>query len=105
MYLLLVHLQARPDTADALCRQLSALVALAREEPGTLAYSFCRMHDNAGHFLLHEVYQDQAAWETHMASKPVQRALATFDTLLAAPPTVTTGDWVDGHGLSLGTAG
>lgn len=105
MYLLLVHVQARPDTADALCRQLSTLVALAREEPGTLAYSFYRMHDEAGHFLLHEVYRDRAAWAVHMASEPVQRALATLDTLLAAPPTVTTGDWVDGHGLTLGAAG
>ena len=44
MYLLIVRLRARPETVDALCGQLSTLVALAREEPGTLAYSFYRAH-------------------------------------------------------------
>lgn len=102
MYLLIVRLQARPDAVDALSRQLSTLVALAREEPGTLAYSFYRAHDEPGGFLLHEVYRDKAAWETHMASEPVQRALATFDTLLVTPPAVTSGTLMEAHGLTLG---
>ena len=103
MYLLIVRLRARPETVDALCGQLSTLVALAREEPGTLAYSFYRAHEESDVFLLHEVYRDRAAWEAHMTSEPVQRALATFDTLLTAPPEITSGMLMEAHGLTLGT--
>ncbi|CAJ0810170.1 putative quinol monooxygenase [Ralstonia flaminis] len=101
MYLLIVRLQARLETVDMLQQQLSTLVASAREEPGTLAYSFYRAHDEPNVFLLHEVYRDQAAWETHMTYEPVRRALATFDTLLAASPDVTRGELVEAHGLAL----
>ncbi|MGM3277610.1 putative quinol monooxygenase [Ralstonia sp. 24A2] len=102
MYLLIVRLRARPETVDALCQQLSMLVALAREEPGTLAYSFYRAHDEPDVFLMHEVYRDRAAWKAHMASEPVQRALATFDALLVTPPAITSGELVEAHGLTLG---
>lgn len=104
MYLLIVRLQARPDTADALSEQLSTLVTLARGEPGTFAYSVYRTHDAPNAFLLHEVYRDRAAWEAHMACEPVRRALATFDTLLEAPPAITSGELVAAHGLMLGAA-
>ena len=102
MYLLIVRLRAQPETVDTLCRQLSTLVALAREEPGTLAYSFYRAHDESDVFLLHEVYRDRAAWEAHMASEPVQRALSKFDTLLTTPPEITSGTLMEAHGLMLG---
>jgi quinol monooxygenase YgiN len=44
-----------------------------RDEPGTLKFELLRPRDEAGAILLHEVYQDEAAFETHRSGASITR--------------------------------
>ena len=101
MFLLLVEMHARSEKAAELEKVLSGLLAVARDEPGTLIYAVHRRQDNAQAFVLYELYRDRAAWETHCATEPVQSALQQFETLLTAPPRLVFCDTVGLTGLAL----
>ncbi len=97
MVLLLAELHARPDAAEAVQQQLQALVAATSAEPGAVIYSVYRDDADAQRFIVHELYRDEAARAAHLASAPLQAALAAFDQLLAAPPRLTFGTLLGAH--------
>lgn len=94
MFVLLVELNARPSAAAEVVSVLSGLANVAREEAGNVIYAVHRQQDDQNAFVLYELYQDRAAWESHLAIEAVQRALRQFETLLAAPPRIVRCDTV-----------
>lgn len=97
MVLLLAELHAKPEAAEAVEQHLRALVASTSREPGSVIYSVYRDQANAQRFIVHELYRDEAARDAHLASAPLQAALAAFDSLLAAPPGLTFGTLLGAH--------
>lgn len=88
MFLLLAELNAKPSAAQEVEGILRELVGVARAEPGNLAYAVHRQQDKPDAFVVYELYQDRAACDLHLASRPVQQALQRFDALLAGAPRI-----------------
>ncbi len=89
MFVLLVELEARPESVDALEAVLRTLVGLADQEAGTVFYALHRPPEQSNTFVLYEMYQDRAAWQTHCDSEPVARELQKFESLLALPAKIS----------------
>ena len=62
--------------------------ALARREPGCLAYSFAEVVGEPGHFLIAQVWRDAAALETHYRSESFAVYQHRVGELLARPSDV-----------------
>lgn len=92
MLLMLAELNAHPHTAAEVATLLYGLAEAARAEPGCVSYAVYRRQDAPHSFLVNEVYRDRAACDAHLASAPIQQALARFDTLLAGAPTLRVYD-------------
>lgn len=92
--LLIANLHSHPHTADEVAATLCALATETRKEPGCLSYTVHRRQGQPEAFVVCELYRDQAACNQHLASDPVRLALARFDTLLAAPPTLQMCDTI-----------
>jgi quinol monooxygenase YgiN len=96
------HLVARPEAAHELERALEALVRTTSQEAGARVYVIHRLVDAPTRFIVYEAYADQAAGDAHMASAPVQAALARFGDLLAEPPVLQHVRAVDGFARAAG---
>lgn len=100
MFLLLVELNAKPSAAAEVVSVLSGLANVAREEPGNVIYAVHRQQDSQNAFVLYELYEDRAAWESHLAMGVVQRALQKLETLLAAAPRIVRCDTIALAGIA-----
>lgn len=85
----LVELQATPGQGPRVLELLRQLRAATAREPGAVAYLIHHATDDTDRVVLYERYADQTAADAHMASEPVQEALAAFGGLLASPPRLT----------------
>jgi quinol monooxygenase YgiN len=61
-----VHMEAVPGRERDLERELCALVAPTRKEPGCLAYELHRDPENPGKFMFYEKFKNQAALDEHV---------------------------------------
>jgi quinol monooxygenase YgiN len=58
-----------------------ALVILAREsrkEPGTIRYEFYQLEDDPTNFLLFAIWENEAAWQAHVAGDAHARHVASL---------------------------
>jgi quinol monooxygenase YgiN/quercetin dioxygenase-like cupin family protein len=58
-------IEGRPGSGDAVKRELLALTAPTRAEPGAIAYDLYQSVDRPGRFMRLEVWRDAAALEAH----------------------------------------
>ncbi|MCX5198559.1 antibiotic biosynthesis monooxygenase [Streptomyces sp. NBC_00249] len=82
------RLQARPGLEPAVREQALALVAATRAEPGNLSYRPYEDPLAPGAWVILEEWQDEAAWQAHLASPHLAEALARTASLLADTPDV-----------------
>ena len=80
---------ARPGQEPALERALLKLQTLSRADDGCLDYSVYVDSSDAGRFLLHEEWVDQAAFDAHNLQAHVTDFLSQGDVLLKEKFTVT----------------
>jgi quinol monooxygenase YgiN len=82
-------------TAERIAAVLAALpdhIALTRAEPGCLAFEVTQSIDNPRHFLVSEIFTDQAAFDAHQrraAASPWARITAGLErhyTITTQPP-------------------
>ena len=88
MFTLLAELKVQPgkvEEAKAAFRDLQR--AVKASEPGTLTYTFHQRRDDPATFIVYERYQDEAAFQTHMAN--LGQHAGTFGTLLESGPNPT----------------
>jgi quinol monooxygenase YgiN len=89
------HGTAAEGKADTVRAIVTELAAQARQEPGNLHYM---VHEaEPGDFYFFEVYQDQAAVDSHMASAHFKTAAGKFVPLLAKPPHIVTTRLIAGN--------
>lgn len=100
MFLLLAELKAKPSTASEVEFLLRELASVARHEGGNIVYAVHRTLDTPSHFVLYELYKDRNACDVHLASMPVQQALAKFESLLDTPPRIVFCDTVASTGIA-----
>jgi quinol monooxygenase YgiN len=65
---LIAEARALPGKRDELRHAFDILVPKTRAEEGVSAFILHEDRDTAGHFMLYEVYRDQAAVESHFAT-------------------------------------
>jgi quinol monooxygenase YgiN len=88
--LFVVDLTANPNAIEEVRQILCELAQETRSEPGALAYTVQTETDRPHHFRVLETYRDREAFETHMTSPHVQRALVRFNVLLCEAPRISS---------------
>jgi quinol monooxygenase YgiN len=79
-------LRARPGAESSVEALLRAVVEMAEQEPGTLAYAIHRSPTEPGRFVIYERYVDHAACEQHMSSLKLLEPFGRLHEMLEAPP-------------------
>ena len=77
MVTLVVHYQAKPETAGEVARSLIELMEISRAEEGCIRFEVTQALDDPTRFLLFEQYVDERALEAHTASAQFQRLVLT----------------------------
>ncbi len=92
MFAVLVTLEVKPGKRDEFlqCIQDDAKHSL-RDEPGCMAFHVVQLSDEANRFFLYEAYVDEAAFEHHKTTPHFACFAKAAETLLVAPPVITTG--------------
>jgi autoinducer 2-degrading protein len=78
VFVVLVTIDARPETIDEFTAGLHANAAATRREPGCLRFDVLRAQDDPHRFILYEIYADEDAFFTghrHAAHYPTWTAL------------------------------
>jgi quinol monooxygenase YgiN len=79
-----VSIDVKPGNMDAL---LAAVVAhkarCLRDEPGTLQFEILRPLGDDSRLMTYEVYQDEAAFETHRAAPSLAQLLSETEAMRA----------------------
>ena len=81
----LAILKARRGQAPALKAALLALIEPTRAESGNRDYMLFERCDEPGTFYMREAFDDQLAFDTHLATAHFQRFAEQADQLLAEP--------------------
>ena len=78
MFVLVVSLRVKPDKDRQFLTAIEANAAASRDEPGCRRFDVLRDNADPHHYLLYEVYDDEAAFQAHrdMPHFPVWRRAA-----------------------------
>jgi len=82
-----VTIHVRPEHADEFVAATLANARGTRTEPGNLRFDVLRSEDDPNHFLLDEVFRDEAAIAAHRAAPHYQAWAAAIEPWLAEPRT------------------
>ncbi|HET8869635.1 MAG TPA: putative quinol monooxygenase [Aquabacterium sp.] len=88
MHVLIVELNAKPEMRAELAALLERMTEVAGNEPGVVFYGVNQSRDARDHFVLCEMYEDEAAFNAHVQLPEIQLALAQFDSMLAEAPII-----------------
>ncbi len=87
MYVILTQLHVRPERrAEFLALAMDYAVISLRDEAGMLDFMIIQDEGTPDRFYAHEAYEDQAAYEAHLAGSAFQHAAPQFAALLTGPP-------------------
>ena len=81
-------LVAQSEKIDIVRKALSDLIEPTRKEPGCLRYELYQNQQDLHKFVFVEEYVDEAAFDAHLATPYVQKALAAADSLLESAPDI-----------------
>jgi quinol monooxygenase YgiN len=73
VYIICSQLLVKEGTEDAVAGVMAELVASSSAEPGCRLYLAHRHLEDPRRFMFYEQYDDQAAFEAHVASEHYQR--------------------------------
>ena len=82
------RVKARPGKANELLSVLNSLVEPTRKEPGCICYELLQNNEDPTDFSLIEEWQNEAALQSHFATKHFKEALAKMPNLVAAEPDI-----------------
>lgn len=84
----IAKVKARPGKVNELQSVLSSLVEPTRKEPGCLSYELLQNKEDPTDFTFIEEWQNNAALESHFATKHFKDALTHLPSLVAAEPDI-----------------
>lgn len=91
--IMIVNMKAREGREDDLRELLGRTARLSREEDGCILYELLEARKTVGAFAVVEKWRDQASFKAHQEAAHLKEAFASFDRLLAGPPTFEP--WVE----------
>ena len=80
-----VHFDAKPGQLDLLRQELLALLKPTRAEPGCLVIHLFEQQGPSGTFIIHSLWQDEAAFDAHVQFPHMKRFLAVVPDLVTNP--------------------
>jgi quinol monooxygenase YgiN len=85
-YVVAAHWRAKDGAEDRVAEIIEELTPLSRAEPGNRHYQAQRSVEDPRHFLLYEIYDDEAAYQAHMETEHFARLVKeeAIPNLLAA---------------------
>jgi quinol monooxygenase YgiN len=84
----IARVKARPGKVDELLSVLSSLVEPTRKEPGCISYNLFQNNQDPTDFALIEEWKNNAALESHLATKHFKEVLVKLPSLVAAEPDI-----------------
>ena len=85
----------KPEHAQAVEAELRSMVAQSRAEPGNRRYDLFREQDGSSALHLFEIYDDQAAFDVHLASPYFTAFRIKSADWFAAPPVIKVLSGID----------
>ena len=85
---IMARISSKPGMAAQVRQILMDLVGPSRKEPGCLSYELFQDGDDPLDFITVEQWEDDRAFELHMATPHVAAAIAQACDLLAQPPLI-----------------
>ena len=83
-FTVMARLKARAGHEADVAKRLSDICAKTRSEPGTQVFTVYKSLEDPSVFVIYEVYNDKAAFETHFNASYVQENLAKFKDITEA---------------------
>jgi quinol monooxygenase YgiN len=80
-FTVIAKLKARGGQEAEVGKRLGDIAARTRSEPGTQTFTVYKSLEDPTVFVIYEVYNDKAAFETHFNAPYVQENLAKFKDL------------------------
>jgi autoinducer 2-degrading protein len=84
MFVLVVHLRAKPENVDKFMQALQVNAREARKEPGCKQFDVLVDPNDKTKLMLYEVYNDEQAFEAHQQTPHFKKYLAEAIPLLAS---------------------
>ncbi|WP_175968499.1 putative quinol monooxygenase [Burkholderia sp. BCC0322] len=85
----------KPEYAEAAEAVLRSMVAKTRAEPGNRRYDLFRERDGSPNLHLYEIYDDQAAFDAHLASPHFGEFRTKSVDWFTAPPIIKVLSGID----------
>jgi quinol monooxygenase YgiN len=80
-----VRFDAKPGQLDLLRQELLSLLNPTRAEPGCLDIHLFEQKGSSGTFIIHSLWQDEAAFDAHVQFPYMKRFLALVPDLVTNP--------------------
>ena len=84
MFVLVVNIRIKPENVDRFMKSLDENARAARKEPGCKQFEVLVDPKDKTKVMLYEVYNDEAAFETHQQTAHFKKYLADAVPLLAS---------------------
>jgi autoinducer 2-degrading protein len=84
MFVLVVNIRIQPQNVDRFLKLLADNAAAARKEPGCKQFEVLQDPKDKAKIMLYEVYNDEAAFETHQQTAHFKKYVAEAVPLLAS---------------------
>jgi quinol monooxygenase YgiN len=84
----IARVKAHPGKVDELLSVLSSIVEPTRKEPGCISYNLFQNNQDPTDIALIEEWKNNAALESHFATKHFKDALVKLPNLVAAEPDI-----------------
>lgn len=78
-------LQVRPEQIELFLNSAAPYAGACMQEPGLVSFALLRELDVPYYFSMFEVFHDEQAWQTHLASEHYQIWQKELDLLLVKP--------------------
>jgi autoinducer 2-degrading protein len=86
MYVLIVSAKVKPDQRGRFMEAIEDnAVSSVRDEPGCLRFDVVRDREDPDHYLLYEVYRDEAAFQAHRDTEHFTRWREAAEVVLSEP--------------------
>lgn len=92
---IIAFVTVKPGSEDAFVEAASICVAASRNEPGVLHYDLWREADGERRYVFNELYADDAAVQSHMASDHFKAFGLAARGLAAARPVIIQNHPID----------
>jgi quinol monooxygenase YgiN len=89
-YAFVVHVEAKPDKAEAVAELLTGALPLAEAEEGTVNWFAMRTSETT--FWIMDTFETEDAREAHINGQIAAALMAKADELLASPPQIMPAD-------------